>query len=238
MGVLKFIAAALALGMLVPLAVPVAAAPPTAGGLMRQELAAASARYGLDEAMLLDTVIEVETLREDGSVEKSLVRVGDFVAALDDDGVSAPGIGGLPETTAGDFLHFYFNVRYGTSALAYTVSTSTVVPATPLTVLPPPATAYFFDVGGPTRNVRGAYDLGLHTVGTLVGSNVDTASSGPYLPTQSTGIVLENRIDFVGHAIVSQGETCFSTVCIAIGSMLATGAATWDTTTPALPTLP
>lgn len=178
---------------------------------------------GLDPDLFLAKTVTLSLLGE------GPMQLGDALDAIDAialHGVQA-GVAGTPGTTVGDFQHFYY--IFGTNAnYAYQVSESAFVPATP-TLAAPAEEAPFFDVGGTMKSVTGSWGAGFHTVGTTVGSNVDTHESGPYAPIVSGGgIVPDTQMDFRGHAEIEQSRSCIFGFCFVLGTMVATGAATWD----------
>lgn len=181
---------------------------------------------GLDPAVFFAAPIEMETFGADGTVDTYTITYGELLDRLAP-GPQRGGPAGTPHLTAGDIVHFYVNIAVG-NALGYKVTQSALAPATPPVVLPPPGTGLAYSVGGPMKNVRGAYLVGYHTAGTVLGSNVDTDANGPYLPVVDGTMVPDTRIDFVGHAVVSQTQVCFFGLCIAVGMMIADGVASWD----------
>ena len=90
---------------------------------------------------------------------------------------------------------------------------------------------------GPTLHITARYDLGLHGVGTLIGSNVSTATGAdPYpvwTPMTTSGFVEDRSIEFLGqglfiHASVRQSLAGY-TVCGTIGALaLSNGVAVFD----------
>lgn len=206
-----------------------AEAPLTAEDQLRAAARDAIIAHGGDPALFFAAPVELVTLGADG-VETRETMTFDALLSKIASGLPAPTVvPGGPRVTAGDFLHIYLNVRVG-NALGYAVRQSAVVPATPPVVLPPPATILAYDAGGPLRQVTGSYLVGLHSVGTLVGSNADTQGN---LPVVNAGLVSDGAIDFTGHAQVAQGQACIFGLCIASGTMLATGVSAWDRSAPA-----
>ena len=227
---------------------------PAAGGATSSSAEAAGAtiadaarRAGIDVSQLMTEQVTITTSYPDGrtaQTKASLAHAIDAVARAQASAV--PPVAGPAELNAGDLLHVYAKYCFPcASALGYAVSTSAVVPATPPVLLPAPATALFFDVGGPLTQVQGGgWLIGIHTVGTVLGSNVDTGSGAPapfpvWLPVVTAGLVTDTSIDFIGHAIVAQGEACLLTFCIAVGTMVGDGLTLFDNTAPvSLPVLP
>lgn len=229
----RFSVLVLAVMLFVPL--HAAGAPSSAeSASMRALVAERIAQEGLDPEMFFAAPLEMEVIAADGTASTVTAPLGELLDRFD-----APmrgGFAGGPHVTAGDMLHAYVNIRAG-NALGYQVTQSALAPATPAVVLPPPATVLLFEAGGPVKNVRGSYLIGFHSVGTAIGSNVDTDASGPYLPVVSGGFVLDTRIDFVGHAAVAQGQVCFFGLCIATGGLLGDGVSDWSGQVP-VPTVP
>ncbi|WP_372791919.1 hypothetical protein [Paraconexibacter sp.] len=98
---------------------------------------------------------------------------------------------------------------------------------------------------GPLTQVKGkGYLSGTHVVGVL---NADTAP-GPddanpiWLPLTTAGAKTDSQLDFVGHGTASQDQTCFSLLgtqtCLAVGSVIGTGAAMFGPTPVAIPIIP
>lgn len=234
---------ALAVALVAPVTSPALAEDRSSvADMFRARLVEEVVAYGLDPEVVLNTPATFEMPDGDGTTRMVTVTPNELIDMLTR-GATVDGTGpaGTPETTAGDLVHTYVNVNYGSSARAYQVSTSSV-PATPAVYPPSPASGLVFDVGGPTYNVKGSYLIGAHTAGTYLGSNVDTADpAGPlpvYVPVVTGGAVFDTQIDFAGHAQVFEYESCFWGTCIAFGFMIATGVAVWDTTTVALPIIP
>jgi hypothetical protein len=213
-------------------------APSSAADAWRLRVSEVAHQAGLDPVDILSSEI---ALRVPGPVGAPVVRratVNEWFEYLGG-GRMAAGLGGLPETTVGDFLHAYVNVGFGIDP-SYEVTTSTIVPATPGVYPPAPANLLLFEAGGPLTQVKGSYAVGLHTVGTALGSNVDTADSGPYLPVANTDLVADSRIDFIGHVdTLTQEGACFVGICLVyIGVLIADGVTFWDTEDPSLPVIP
>lgn len=125
-------------------------------------------------------------------------------------------------------------------------ATSPVIPASSWAV---PAYLWL----GPTLHITARYDLGMHTVGTLLGSNISTDTSGPdpypvWTPMTTTGFVADGSIDFLGQGLFASAgfdESFFGyRVCGAFGALvLSNGAAIFDNhpvlgLDPAFPDLP
>lgn len=91
---------------------------------------------------------------------------------------------------------------------------------------------------GPTLHIKAQYTLGLHEVGTLIGSNVSTASGAPspypvWTPMTTLGFVQDHSMDFLGQGLFIHAETSFSllgyTTCFGLGTLLlSNGAAIFD----------
>lgn len=215
------------------LPVAVAEEPTSFADRARALLMAEVQAYGLDPQVFLDAPLEFEVPQADGSTRTFTITVADALARFDGPVVDAGGVAGTPELTVGDVVHLYLNIRFG-NARAYQVSQSALVPSTPFVPVPP----VFIEYGGPVKNVKGSYLIGVHTVGTVVGSNVDTAASGPYLPLVHAGLVADRKIDFVGHGIPREAQFCFFGLCVAIGLLLGDGVIAWDTNAVDFPRVP
>ncbi|HVM45741.1 MAG TPA: hypothetical protein VM582_07370, partial [Candidatus Thermoplasmatota archaeon] len=211
------------------------AAAPTAADALRAALRDALDARGLDAEAFFAAPAELARVDAHGVETRTTMAFDDALEALAG-GLPAPGVAppGTPHATVGDVLHVYANLAIG-SALGYVVTRSAVAPSTPPVFLPPPATPLFFDVGGPLTQVKGSYAAGIHTVGTLVGSNADTRGN---LPVVSSGLAGDTRIDFLGHAVVAQAQACLFGICLAAGSLLGDGAMAWDGSAPPIPTVP
>lgn len=231
--------------VLILLTAPAFAAPtiasaseaPTLADDIRALVEAEATAAGVPAAAVYAEPIELTTYHSDGSTSVETMRFDEAIEWLVGEAPAASGVGGTNELTVGDFMHFYANVAIG-DARGYHITRSSL-PDTPPVVLPPPATTVAYVIGGPTYNVKGSYLLGAHTVGSTIGSNVDTADDGPWIPVATSGAVFDNSIDFIGHAAIAQGQACIFGICFAIGVMMADGAAQWDPTldTP-FPTAP
>lgn len=234
-----------ALGALVAMAVAPGAGATTATppSDLRVAIAAKARAAGIDPAELFAGKITVGKPQADRTLKPVVMTVGEALDELDRLAGSSTrdsGPAGTPEIVAGDTLHAWVAVGSGSQLLS--VSESTIVPATDPIILPPPATFLAFDVGGPVKHIVGSYDFGLHTAGTLAGSNVDTApgaSTPVWLPVVTTGVVQDTSIDFLGHAAFFQAQFCLFGYCIAAGGMLADGVMLFDNNLPlGLPSIP
>lgn len=110
---------------------------------------------------------------------------------------------------------------------------ATAEPVIPLTSWAMPAYVWL----GPTLHITAQYDLGLHTVGTLLGSSASTATGAdPYpvwAPMVTSGFVQDRSIDFLGQGLfvdASIRENLFGyTLCGTIGALVASnGVAIFD----------
>lgn len=230
----------LALALLLPVATPGVAAEPDLASQLRAIVAEAANAHGLDPDVVLRAPIDFEVLHADGTSTTMSLSLEEVLDILDAPHAAPAynGVAGTPQLMVGDTLHLYINFGVG-NALAYNVHRSAFVPATPPLVLPAPLTPLAFDVGGPLTQVQGGnWIVGVHTVGTVIGSNADTAGSGPFLPVRDAGLITDQRIDFAGHASVAQGQACFFGFCFAVGLMVGSGAAMWDNADAALPVVP
>ncbi|MBI4730202.1 MAG: hypothetical protein HY775_12020 [Acidobacteria bacterium] len=214
----------------------------SAAARLRAVVEREAAARGLDGAVVLAAPLTLDVLLPDGTSRTETRSIGELIDRFAQGTIAGSGPAGTPEINVGDVVHGYINIAWG-SALAYSVHDSAVVPATPPVFLPPPATGYLYDAGGPVRNVKGSYLIGLHTAGTVFGSNVDTAAGpAPYpvwLPVVTGGLVLDGKIDFAGHGVVAQGQFCFLGLCVAAGFIVGDGATLFDNSSPvSLPTVP
>lgn len=213
------------------LLLPTVPAAPAEGAALdatlREQVREIALAHGIAPDDLLAAAIVIETVGIDGTVTSESTTIEEWIRSLPQATIGN-GVGGSPHMTAGDFLHLYINVASG-NALGYHVQDSFLVPHTPAVVAPG---IPLYHVGGPLRHVSGTFALGLHTVGTVIGSNVDTHGSGPYLPVVDGDLVADSSIDFLGAAEMSQGQTCFFGLCIAVGTMIADGVANWDGEVP------
>lgn len=209
-----------------------------------REVVAAKARLaGVEPSALFSGRLTVGRPQKDHTLKLVEVSVGQALDELDaalGSSTKESGPAGTPEVVVGDTLHAWVATGSGSQLLA--VTDSALIPATDPVLLPPPATILAFDVGGPVRHIVGDYDFGIHTAGTLAGSNVDTApgaSTPVWLPVVTTGIVQDNSIDFLGHAAFFQSQFCLFGFCIAAGGLLGDGVMLFDNTLPlGLPSLP
>jgi hypothetical protein len=225
----------LGLGLLVvALAAPAVAESGSLAERWRGLVEDAARQHGVDPARLFAAPMAWEGDLQ--GLPRTLGEALDAFGALPSPAPRAPGVAGTPELMVGNTVHLYTNVALG-NALGYQVRNSALVPATPPVVLPPPATPLFFEAGGPLRSIKGSYAAGLHTAGTVAGSSVDTAASGPFVPVLTSGLLADNRIDFLGHATYAQGQACFI-ICVAAGGMAADGVALWDAAGYSLPAPP
>ncbi|HVE94628.1 MAG TPA: hypothetical protein VNB24_06875 [Acidimicrobiales bacterium] len=228
--------------------VSTAAAPPAPAtsaplSTLRQAVAAEARAVGIDPELVFAATISVGQPQADGTMKSVEANVGallDELSALGGSSSRGSGPAGTSEVVVGDTLHVW--VAAGSGSQLLSVTDSALVPSTPPVILPPPATTLAFDAGGPVRHIVGDYDFGLHTVGTVLGSNVstDSGSGAPaWLPVVSGGFVQDNSIDFLGHALFVQGQACFFGFCFAAGALLGDGAVLFDNTFPlALPSIP
>ena len=221
------------------------ATPATETSGLRLLVAAEARAAGVDPNRLFAGTITVGRPTAKGTLEPVALTVGealDQLSAFAGAGTRESGPAGTPEVVVGDTLHAWASAGSGSQLL--TVTESALVPATPPVLLPPPATVLAFDVGGTLKHIVGDYEFGAHTAGTLAGSNVDTApgaSNGApvWLPVVSSGLVTDTSIDFLGHAILVQGEFCIFGYCVAVGGLLGDGVMLFDNTLPlGLPSIP
>lgn len=230
---------------LVLFAVPLAPAGAADNGLydaVRSRFESEARAHGIDPALLMTGPAEVTVATAKGT-EIRVEPFGEALARILPSGpvVADSGPGGA-EVVAGNLTHIFADFRQGSGG-GYTVANSSLVPATPPVILPPPATIYGYSVGGPFRSIKGNYNiLGLHMVGTIIGSNISTAP-GPYVvwpPVLSGGFIADSSIDFAGHAVYVQARFCLFGFCVSAGAiLLADGAALFNNTTPvSLPVLP
>ncbi|MGH2829005.1 MAG: hypothetical protein ACRDJM_00830, partial [Actinomycetota bacterium] len=173
---------------------------------------------GIDPAVVLDSPQTLRSLGADGRVHEVRLTAAQAIRRIAkrfpvfERNVES-GAAGPFELNVGDVGHAYLRVDFGGGAtVAYDVTESQAVPATPGPVgLAPPGAPGFIEWGGPLTQVKGkTWTVGGHLVGSSpVGSNIDTAESGPYLPTDS-GVVSDNSVDFLGHiGVLEQVEVCF-----------------------------
>jgi hypothetical protein len=233
------------------------AAAPTLGDRVRAALIDAALAANVDPDVVLSSPAELEIWYTDGPSETWTTTIGDTLEMmLPEVPTSIEGEGplGTPEIFAGNTTHVFGDLYAGSTSGAVcngiTVTDSALAPETPfapvtgaplfLTPVPGalspviPASSWIlpaYSAGGKTRHVKGTYNtLGLHTVGTLVGSGASTASGAPapspvWLPMVHTlGLVEDRSIDFLGHALVFQAKfrvDAFGyTICTAVGGML------------------
>lgn len=223
--------------------------PMTLGALARREIIRQARAVGADPAVALATPQTFDVLNADGSTVSVTMTTAEILERVDGIALPAerragPGLAdGVPETLAGDLTHAYLDIGFGIPS-RYSVTTSTVVPATPGAGVNDPVTGLplFTEYGGPLIQVKGGgWVLGGHTAGyALGGINVDLADGGPYV-FPSVAIIYDGTIDFAGHGSVTQ--PClfsFFGICLArLGLVLGDGAALFDSTLPAgIPIVP
>lgn len=207
--------------------------PPDAdASFLRARAIALLRNEGVDPAPFLAAQVQLDLLGvEPMPLGDALDRLERLVPVA-----HAGGPAGTPAVTAGDFIHVMMQI--GSDPQGYHVSASQVVPSTP-----PLFTTEddFFDVGGPLLTIQGDWSSnggGWHTVGSMIGSNVDTSEEGPFVPVLTTGQVHDDGIDFRGHALVYEDRVCMFGFCILVGSLIATGVAVWDATPVETPVVP
>lgn len=91
---------------------------------------------------------------------------------------------------------------------------------------------------GPTLHIKARYTLGLHEVGTLIGSNVSTASGAPspypvWAPMATLGFLADHSMDFLGQGLFIHAEVRTDlfgyTACGGLGTLLlSNGTAIFD----------
>lgn len=232
-------------------------AAPTLADRARIALTDAAIAANVDPSVVLTSPATLQIWYTDGPTKTWDTTIGDVLEMmLPEVPTSVEGNGplGTPEVFAGNTTHLFADLYAGSTTGAtcggITVKDSAYAPETPivpvtgaplyLTPVPGalspviPASSWLlpaYTAGGPVRHVKGSYNvLGLHTVGTLIGSGASTASGAPdpapvWLPmVHSLGLVEDASIDFLGNAIVFQAKFRFDlfgqTICTAVGGML------------------
>lgn len=230
---------------------------PTVGEITRARVIEAVRAANQDPNTLLSAPAELQVWYTDGPSRTWTTSMDEVMEMMFPDvpaSVDGTGPLGTPEVLAGNTTHLFADLYTGSTSGAVcggiTVTDSQVVPETdtvpvtgaPLYLTPVPSTlspvipasswllpAYL--AGGKTRHIKGAYNtLGLHTVGTLIGSGASTASGAPapypvFLPmVHGVNFVEDASIDFVGQAAVFQARSRIDifgyTVCLTVGGML------------------
>ena len=203
---------------------------------------------GLDPSRVLARELTLGRRSDRGAMRRVDVSVLDVCRhaqrlAARRKGRRGSGAAGTPEVAGGLNIHFYVNTTFfRPSALAYRVRRSKTVPPTPgLGGLPGPLAAGGLLVpGGRPVQVKGrGWDFGFHARGI---ANVDTAAHpkyGIWLPLLTGKIVADRKIDFAGKARVAQDQTCIPPImCIAVGVVIGSGAATYGASPAQLPPIP
>lgn len=248
----KFCIALIAMLMFAGSALPATAAPEARlSDLVFDSIRSQARAEGLDAEAMLAAPAELRIHHADGTLETVPATLEESILRIVGETLVQPagkGPAGTTEIVTGQFHHFAYSFRTG-SARVYDIQTSSVpsTPSTPPTLVEPPAPLspmYINDVGGPTYNVKGSYQVGYHSAGSFFPA-ASTAAEGPFLPQKDAGVyIFDNRIDFVGHANIWQTHSCFYNFCIGVGSMYASGVAQFDESpaepvpSTAFPTLP
>lgn len=211
---------------------------PTVREHVRDTLSARLTAEGIEPSSVLDREATLRVWFPDGTERTYTRTVREVLAEMTPPGKIENGTGpaGTPEIVVGNTTHIFLDLYFGSTSGAVcggiTVTDSATVPHTPTVIQPVPGPwpVPAYSVGGPTRHVTGSYNLmGLHTVGTLIGSAASTASGAPspapvWLPLAHTGFVSDASVDFLGHAQVFQQRVRLdffgTTICLTVGGML------------------
>ncbi|MCA1831741.1 MAG: hypothetical protein LC750_03210 [Actinobacteria bacterium] len=236
--------------------------PKTMADVLRQRTISLAKSYGISPYRFFNATAKLQTIGSDGTVSTRSMRFRDAIESalsrIPASGSKEKGPQGTPEYEVGDIFHVWLYAGTDTT-VGYTVKKSTVVPETPpvepadaalCTALGGdpvtcatsggfPLVAY--DVGGPLYHISGGGWTGFHAAGFyFLGSNVDTGSSGPYLPVpysllpslpspvpptpplpfQWIGLPSDTSLDFLGHVYQYANITtsfCFLGYCFGFG---------------------